>query len=222
VFVKPVFYSTPQWYSRVPQTDHGLLVIKFKLGEEEIGGPGLWRHNDEHLKTDEYQCLMSKCIDKAIVDRADEQDPAVTWEWIKFQQKVSSLKYSKDLSRLRRDNLIKAEQRYALALATHSADLIEARVELQKFVEREDEVIRFRAGIDQVEKGEKVTPFFFNQIQSKRLQSNEHAWKQTGFPVEQFQGKRLCRSSNPTLRTNLLSRKLPVLLIPNGGRTCQR
>jgi hypothetical protein len=37
---------------------------------------------------DEYQCLMSKCIDKAIVDRAD---PAVTWEWIKFQQKVSSL-----------------------------------------------------------------------------------------------------------------------------------
>jgi exonuclease III len=33
----------------VPQTDHRLLVIKFKLGEEEIGGPGLWRHNDEHL-----------------------------------------------------------------------------------------------------------------------------------------------------------------------------
>jgi exonuclease III len=44
----------------VPQTDHRLLVIKFKLREEEIGGPGLWRHNDEHLKTDEYQCLMSK------------------------------------------------------------------------------------------------------------------------------------------------------------------
>jgi hypothetical protein len=29
-------------------------------------------------KVDEYQCLMSKCIDKAIVDMADEQDPAVT------------------------------------------------------------------------------------------------------------------------------------------------
>jgi hypothetical protein len=140
----------------VPQTDHRLFVIKFKLGEEEIGGPGLWRHNDEHLKTDEYQCLMSKCIDKAIVDRADEQDPAVTWEWIKFQQKLSSLKYSKDLARIRRDNCIKAEQRYALALATHSADLIEAQAELQKMVEWEDEVIRFRAGVDQVEKGEKV------------------------------------------------------------------
>jgi hypothetical protein len=38
-----------------------------------------------HLKTDEYQCLMSKCIDKAIVDMAGEPDPAVTWEWIKFQ-----------------------------------------------------------------------------------------------------------------------------------------
>jgi hypothetical protein len=37
----------------VHQTDHRLLVIKFKLGEEENGGPGLWRHNDEHLKTDE-------------------------------------------------------------------------------------------------------------------------------------------------------------------------
>jgi hypothetical protein len=117
----------------VPQTDHQLLVIKFKLGEEEIGGPGLWRHNDEHLKTDEYQCLMSKCIDTAIVDRADEQDPAVTWEWIKFQRKVSSVKYSKDLARMRRDNLIKAEQRYAFALETHSADLIEAQAELQKF-----------------------------------------------------------------------------------------
>jgi hypothetical protein len=54
---------------------------------------------------------------------------------------------------MRRDNLIKAEQRYALALATHSADLIEARAELQKCVEREDEVIRFRAGVHQIEKG---------------------------------------------------------------------
>jgi hypothetical protein len=124
---------------------------------------------------------MSKCIDKAIVDRADEQDPAITWEWIKFQQKVSSLKYSKNLARLRRDNLIKAEQRYAFALATHSADLIEARAELQKFVEREDEVIRFRAGVNQVEKGEK-TPFFFNQIQSKRLQSNVTCLKTDRFP----------------------------------------
>jgi hypothetical protein len=78
-------------------------------------------------------------------------------------------KYSKDLARMRRDNLVKAKQRYALALATHSADLIEARAELQKLVEREDEVIQFRTGVDQVEKGEKVTPFFFNQIQSKRL-----------------------------------------------------
>jgi hypothetical protein len=50
---------------------------------------------------------------------ADKQDPAVTWEWIKFQQKVSSLKYSKDLARIRRDDLKEAEQRYALALATH-------------------------------------------------------------------------------------------------------
>jgi hypothetical protein len=151
-----------------------------------------------------------KCIDKAIADRADEPDLAVTWEWIKFQQKVSSLKYSKDLARMRRDNLIKAEQRYTLALATHSADLIDARAELQKFVEREDEVIRFRAGVDQVEKGEKVTPFFFNQIQSKRLQSNVTCWN--SFKERDY----------PTLRMNLLSRKLPALLIPNGGRTCQR
>jgi hypothetical protein len=84
---------------------------------------------------------MSKCIDKAIVDMADEQDPAVTWEWIIFQQKVSSLKYSKDLAKIRRDNLKKAEQRYALALATHSTDVVEARAELQTFVEWEDEVI---------------------------------------------------------------------------------
>jgi hypothetical protein len=97
----------------------------------------------------------------------------------------------------------------------HSADLVEARAELQKFVEREDEVIRFRAGIDQVEKAEKVTPFFFNQIQSKRLQSNITCLKTDRFPG----GKRLCRSSNPTSRMNLLSRKLPALLIPNGGRT---
>jgi hypothetical protein len=59
-----------------------------------------------------------------------------------------------------------------LALATHSAELIKARAELQKMVEWEEEVIQFRAGVDQVEKGEMVTPFFFNQIQSKRLQSN--------------------------------------------------
>jgi hypothetical protein len=83
---------------------------------------------------------------------------------------------------MRRDNLIKAEQRYALALATHSADLIEARAELQKFVEWEDDVILFRAGVDQVEKGEKVTPFFFNQIQSKRLQSKVTCLKTDKFP----------------------------------------
>jgi hypothetical protein len=69
-----------------------------------------------------------------------------------------------------------------LALATHSADLIEALAELQKFVEREDEVIQFRAGVNQVEKGEKVTPFFFNQIQSKPLQSNVTCLKTDMFP----------------------------------------
>jgi hypothetical protein len=78
---------------------------------------------------------------------------------------LSSCHIKNDLAKIRRDDLKKADQRYA----THSTDVVEARAELQTFVEREDEVIRFRAGVDQVEKGEKVTPFFFNQIQSKRL-----------------------------------------------------
>jgi hypothetical protein len=43
-------------------------------------------------------------------------------------------------------------------------------------------VIRLRAGVDQVEKGEKVTPFFFNQIQSKCLQSNVTCLKTEKFP----------------------------------------
>ena len=46
------------------------------------------------------------------------------------------------------------------------------RCTLQKIYEEEDDVIRFRAGVDNVEKGEKITPYFFRSIEQNRKESN--------------------------------------------------
>ena len=52
------------------------------------------------------------------------------------------------------------------------ADLHNLRTQLQKIYEEEDDAIRFRTGLDVIEKGEKITPFFFRTIDMNHKESN--------------------------------------------------
>ena len=66
------------------------------------------------------------------------------------------------------------EKAYAKALADDSneEEILELRRHLHKIYEEEDDAIRFCAGLEIVEKGEKITPFFFRTIEQNRKESN--------------------------------------------------
>ena len=44
-------------------------------------------------------------------------------------------------------------------------------------------MIRFRAGLDNIEKGEKITPFFFQTIEQNRKESNITSLKTDKYPT---------------------------------------
>ena len=156
----------------VPTSDHRLIGIKFILGEESLQGRGLWRHNDTCLKEEDYVNEITKCIKS--VKEQKFQNITAQWEYCKFKVRESSMKYGKKRAKERKDEKRKAEEKYAKALESNSDEqtLSELGNTLHKIYEWEDDVIRFRAGLDHTEKGEKITSFFFRAIDYNRKASN--------------------------------------------------
>ena len=156
----------------VPSSDHRFLGINFIIGKEKIGGPGLWRHNDNMLKNDEYVSAITKCIDA--VKKQTYSSASAKWDYCKFKIRELALEWGKKCAKERRREKKMAEQKYAEGLESNldEESLSALRQTLQKIFEEEDDVIRFRAGIDNVEKGEKITPYFFRTIEQNRKESN--------------------------------------------------
>ena len=166
----------------VPTSDHRLIGIKFMLGEETLQGPGLWRHNDTCLKDVEYVNEITKCIESV----REQAFNSITdqWEFCKFKVRENAIKFGKRRAKERRQEKQKAEENYAKALADNQDEHIISELgnALHKIYEWEDDVIRFRAGLDHIEKGEKITSFFFRSIEHNRMASNVNRLITTDHP----------------------------------------
>ena len=166
----------------VPATDHRFLGIRFTLCKDPVGGPGLWRHNDSLLKDEEYMKVMADCIDKT--KSLEFKDKTSQWEYCKFKIRETAISFGKARARAQRREKKRLEEAYANALNmdTDESTIDDLRKHLHKIYEEEDDVIRFRTGLDIIEKGEKITPFFFRTIEQNRKESNILKLKTDNFP----------------------------------------
>ena len=169
--------ATDDGITPVSDTDHRLVTMRFSLNHEEIGGPGIWRHNDKCLMEEEYVNTISKCI--SLVKETKFESDMVKWDYLKYQVRKEAISYGKKRAQEKRKERAKVEQDYAHALETKAAEpeLLNAQAALRRLHEEEDDIIRFRTGLDNIEHGEKITPYFFRTIEQNRSSSNVHSLK---------------------------------------------
>ena len=158
----------------VPSSDHRLLGIKFELGKDPIAGPGIWRHNDKLLTDDEYVKRMTDCIQDVRSKPEQFKDRTAQWEYCKFKIRESGIEFGKARAKAQRKEKARLTEAYLHALEQDDdeEEIQQLRSQLHKIYEEEDEVIRFRTGLSEIEYGEKVTPYFFRTIQRNREESN--------------------------------------------------
>ena len=166
----------------VPSSDHRLLAVKLNLGRDPVAGPGIWRHNDSLLKDQEYIKTISDTIQE--VKAGTFENGTAQWEYCKFRIKNASINFSKTRAREQRKEKKRMEAAYSMALyeGIDDENIAMLRKDLQKIYEEEDDAIRFRAGLDVIEKGEKISPFFFRTIQMNRDDSNISKLRTEAFP----------------------------------------
>ena len=124
------------------------------------------------LKNEEYVNAITNCIE--LVKKQTFDSASAKWEFCKFKIRELALELGKKSAKERRLEKKRAEEQYAVGLESDMDEdsLSELRRTLQKLYEEEDDGIRFRAGVDNVEKGEKITPYFFRRIEQNRKESN--------------------------------------------------
>jgi hypothetical protein len=77
---------------------------------------------------------------------------------------VESIKFSKRRAREKREDRKKLEEKYVELLRSNTlADMTEVKAALQKHYEEEDDIIRFRANINEAEFDEKYHHSFFGR-----------------------------------------------------------
>ena len=161
--VKEVFYISNAI------SDHmGMkCVVQHKT---ETRGPGLWKLNVKLFENYQYYHDMEKLIKNIDFLEGSEDDILEKWEWLKYQVKLKSRDFAKELAKNKRANLEQMQHRLAdvdLALLTSPANrtLMYLRNEITNDIQAiYDEKARqslFRSRLKWSEEGEKCTKYFF-------------------------------------------------------------
>jgi hypothetical protein len=127
--------------------------------------------NRSMLKDDEYCTLIINTIEAA-QETSHTKDPRVLWEFIKFRIREVDRQFCKKRAAERREDRAKLEAEYAYLLKSGNPDIIEVKAKLQKHYQNEDDIIIFRAAVEEAEGDEKISPFFFRKILTNRQDSN--------------------------------------------------
>ena len=116
----------------------------------------------KHYATmNEYNKTITDCITD--VKRQAFSTKTAQWEYCKFKIRETAIEFGKKRARDKKQEKKRIEGAYSRALENDNDqdEITELRRHLHKIYEEEDDVIRFRAGLENIEKGEKITPFFF-------------------------------------------------------------
>ena len=86
------------------KTDHSAIIIEFKDVGDSVKGPGLWKLNCSLLRDYLYVDKINRLIPTWIQEgRVDLSDPRSVWDWVKYNIKKHSRKYSMNKSKQRRE-----------------------------------------------------------------------------------------------------------------------
>ena len=150
------------------QSDHSLVNLDINVFSE-IRGPGYWKFNNSLLNDDNYKAIITDLLTLNINNR-DIGNPAQKWDFIKYQIRSTTIKYSKIKAKERRklesellDTIAVQERLYFESSSTQVLNTLkEARNRLSLLYDLKLQGIIVRSRARWVENGEKATKYFLN------------------------------------------------------------
>ena len=77
------------------KTDHSAIALEFQDVEDRVRGPGVWKLNCSILSDEEYVERINSLIPTWVEEgKKDLNDPRSVWDWVKYNIKKYSRKYS--------------------------------------------------------------------------------------------------------------------------------
>ena len=111
------------------------------------------------LKEDSYCKLMADTIEEA--DKEELTNARSKWDYIKYKIRSTAIQYGKQRARTKRQERMRVEDEYAKAIAKGNNDesAENAKNQLLKFYQEEDDIIRFHAKVNEAEYNERISPY---------------------------------------------------------------
>ena len=165
------------------KTDHLAIVLHLQDVEESTRGPGYWKMNTSLLTDENFIRLMKTNLEVWKREGEEFSDIRVAWDWIKYNVRLFSMKYSKDQARIKRgkeENLQRRQQIAQVQFQQNPCEQLEkilddCKLELEKFYDEKAKgsIVRSRARWH--EYGEKSTKYFLSL--EKRNHTRKHIRK---------------------------------------------
>jgi hypothetical protein len=133
-------------------------------------GPGLWKFNNSLLCDKKYVEYIDKIMDDSFVKYRDIQDRGLSWEMIKMEIRSSTILFSKNKAREKREQITAMIKEVGILEQKMNNDPSQDEIERYYNAQKEIELyniekangVMIRAKADQVEFGEKNSKFFLN------------------------------------------------------------
>ena len=150
-------------------TDHSPILFSLNQMSEFSHGKGLWKFNKSLLLNKEYVEKIKEHILLTIkmLDNDDLRDEQVRWEYLKYEIRKFTIRFSKTLAnevRKETQSLEEKVKHFESSVTNYHNDLqyIEYKERLNTIYSKKINGIRIRSKCDWYESGEKSTKFFLN------------------------------------------------------------
>ena len=162
------------------KTDHSAIVLELKEIEENCKGPGFWKLNTSLLANPEYVKTITSELPTWVEEANDLSNNRIKWDWLKFKIKMSSIAFSKKMSRERRKLEEELNSKYQDALnkfQQNPSNVTKQEVELLKseleaLYDQKVEGIIVRSRARWHEHGEKNSKYFLNLEKSNHIKKH--------------------------------------------------
>ena len=157
-------------------SDHEGIILHIDMGKRKNWGKGMWKLNNECLREKKYKDIIIELINEEKNRKLEYENQEKWWEHLKAKIKKITIEYC--INRFKGKKKTEYDLKKIIAETQgeidNNRDIIRNTVKLNenkiRLYSLEDEKIngaRIRAKIEEVEKGEKSTKFFFTKEKAK-------------------------------------------------------
>ena len=158
------------------RSDHSPILLSLNIRNDFKKGPGMWKFNNSLLQNEEYCLQLNETIDNLTLDLENIIDPQMRWEFLKFEIRCFSIKFSKKLAKEKRiqkltvENVVKDYESKGGDSVYGQNEYITAKNELDVIMENETKGFILRSKCLSYEQGEKSTKYFLNLEKKRAIQ----------------------------------------------------